>query len=1251
MAQQPPTIHLVAHFHYDPVWIEDQRTYTRQAFGLVKQYLDACRQDQSYHIILSELDYLQPFLAAHSEDRQFISELIAAGRVCAGGSYSEPNEMSLQGEPLIRNLLYGRLYHERILGAKPTIYMPLDVFGHCIQLPQIASKAGFKAVVWSKDIVGALPLCFALAPDGTSILQKHEHYWYHPETFEELLDTVSNGLEHHAALGLNHDLRFLGMDMAPPREWLAKKPAELTQRTPAIMLSSPEKYLAAVSHEVQSRRSSIPVSGRDLSFFHGGTLVTRADLKIANRLAENRVLGAERWATLASLLGAIYPDAALDKSWRQILFGQHHDGITGCLSDVPYLDLLDGYREALELANEVEDRSLAYIAARANTAAPRRAPRNGSALLVFNPMSWDRTDVCRVRIELDGSLVNGFKLITENGKEVQCQMSARSAAGEKAWAEIAFIAADVPSMGYRTYYLASASSMPPMAVFADTAEPRIENEFLSVAADPARGGCLTSIYSKSLRKEFVNKAVGCVGEVVALSEDRDREMAPWELYTTGGMVASSHFSARVEVLKGPVFSQLRSTTELPDRGTLVQDVTLYRGLPRMDLRTTIKSYRGLHELLALTFPFNIASAAATFEDRFATVVRRRSLGKLDFRTWWHENRSHCGLGAAQNWVDVGPAPALKIMSGDCCVGALPLGPCVIVTSADARERAAAQTLMAALLSRGVTCTHRLDRDDPEGDIAACVFRISLGQRNAYSAMLLEANPQAAARLAEAIAGRQWRGVVLRRSDPSGEWPDVPVLIADANDGNVAGMAELLAAAVRSDDLRIMEAHDFSGLAATAAENGIALINKGAIAASLENDGTLALPLLHTSAWSMNQWGKGSLERFFIPEHRTHVFEHSLLPHSGDWREGQVVRGGHEVNNPLRGIQAGIHAGVLPTVFSLLTVDAANVVIAALKPVGNPLAEHKIAESSRPLNGILLRAYEAAGNPVAATISFAASPEAAWATDLMETKTEDIEVTRPRWKRPAEIRAQIPACGIVSLATKLNSIADAGPPNTLGKSREPYLPVHTRYWDHNLGAAPMGNLPLSLWMRGPVPVGHNTRFALGVNNETTDRELAGTVTMIAPTDWTMIPRQLPYRVAPNSSAIYEVMVVVPPDAQSCFIRASAKQGEFEIQDVIPVGDVKPLDSHLSRDGRGFAVVIRNPNADFVEGQVSLITPLETWGRFAGGHTICEISPRVFAFKLEAGEEREFRFEVQGQAKGAWAVAKVCWYGNVRYVQEM
>jgi hypothetical protein len=181
---------------------------------------------------------------------------------------------------------------------------------------------------------------------------------------------------------------------------------------------------------------------------------------------------------------------------------------------------------------------------------------------------------------------------------------------------------------------------------------------------------------------------------------------------------------------------------------------------------------------------------------------------------------------------------------------------------------------------------------------------------------------------------------------------------------------------------------------------------------------------------------------------------------------------------------------------------------------------------------------------------------------------------------------------------------------------------------------------------------------------------------------MIPRQIPYRIAPNSAAVYEIMVVVPPGARPCWIRALAAQGEGTVQEVMPVGDVEPLAARLRRAPDGFVVAISNPNRDYVEGHVTLITPVESWGplgtggdrcprptprgekgfgaeaseatEVVRGYGLCQVSPRLIPFRLEAGEQRDFRFDVRAEAAGladvGWAIARVAWYGSVKYLQE-
>ena len=101
-----------------------------------------------------------------------------------------------------------------------------------------------------------------------------------------------------------------------------------------------------------------------------GKDVSYIDTKQGQRAAEIAVGEAERLATLAWLAGAGYPAESLDKAWRQLVFGAHHDAITGTESDQVYLDLLGGWREAWQRGDEARRDAAAYLAGLADTRPP-----------------------------------------------------------------------------------------------------------------------------------------------------------------------------------------------------------------------------------------------------------------------------------------------------------------------------------------------------------------------------------------------------------------------------------------------------------------------------------------------------------------------------------------------------------------------------------------------------------------------------------------------------------------------------------------------------------------------------------------------------------------------------------------------------------------------------------------------------------------------------------------------------------------
>src|SRR5262249_56532526 len=106
---------------------------------------------------------------------------------------------------------------------------------------------------------------------------------------------------------------------------------------------------------------------RDRNRASGGKVFSYIDTKAGQRAAEVAVCDGEGLATRAWLAGAGYPAESLDKAWRQLVFGAHHDAITGTESDQVYLDLLGGWREAFERGDSVREQSAAFLASLVTT--------------------------------------------------------------------------------------------------------------------------------------------------------------------------------------------------------------------------------------------------------------------------------------------------------------------------------------------------------------------------------------------------------------------------------------------------------------------------------------------------------------------------------------------------------------------------------------------------------------------------------------------------------------------------------------------------------------------------------------------------------------------------------------------------------------------------------------------------------------------------------------------------------------------
>ena len=1281
-------VYIVQGSHSDSVWLEDQRDCTYSLMKSADQHMLACRFDSGFGIFLSELTYLKPYLDVTPEARELARRLVQQTRLSTGGSYNQPAEVLISGEGLLRNILYGRYYHERILGDKPEVYMSWDVFGHVTQLAQILLKTRFKGCIWSKPIYGSRAVFFQQSLDGSTILVKRMPYgagipgeatFVQAERVEDFLKVARLVTPEIRSIGLSSDLRLNAEDFKPPTSDLVGRSDTLSvlKDGPIIIGGNVHtEWFRKSNAEIKKKHLDVPILARDFEWYHQGTGVSRIDLKIANRVCENTAINAEKFGTIAACLGAKYPDKSLDKAWRQILFNQHHDGITGTSCDRATLDMLQQYRESLELSSEALRNSLRYIVDQIDTRV-----RSGIPVVVFNPLNWVRTDVVRATIRLKPSLKK-FSLIDGKGDGVLYQVESVHNQSHMVEYHLLFVARDVPSVGYLTYHIMPSDERP--SHVSVTEGDSLENEFYRIRVDKSKGGAIVSAYDKENSRELVPSPNEPWNEIVILEEKPDRNEPSWEVFTTGLKNLSRDNVARVQLRRGPVASQIVVTGELMDSKRRYQSITLYNGVKRIDFHTRVDGYQGKHHLHVISFPQTLRGLEPVFDDRFGCVVKRRSKGKFDFRFHQSKNYSECAASRAYQWVDYSSSGRIAFDDGQ----ALSLGMVNIVTPRDAQVSAVACNLGKKLFSKGIPSTPSYDDCDwgrrknlPYQDTLiptpadfdedlkfGTSFRIVLDSSgtslaNSYAAKVLgKVEPLFRKNFIAQLTKSGSASLFTLDHDVPEGWPPLPVLLICASDSGRLRktVQKLFGKSWERNAVVLLPAEsNASGQKLIVDPYGVAMINEGESLNSIERDGTMVLFLMHTAAWGYTSWGPDRLPFFLVPEWKSHNFYYSIYPHSGTWREGKTYRVGYEYNNPLIAVQTGSHSGELKWNESFLESDYDSLVLTALKPAQNPTAgfESKEVDVSK---GIIARFYEAEGKHCDGKMKFFRTINGALSANLVDETQHEVPVNR------GSVETHIMPFSVESLCLLPKKPKRKVKLVDLGRNREEAGVLHFKHWQHNAGDAPIGYSPVGISLSGDIEEKIHIRqggvtvseIRLGVTNNYIDRTISGRVTFEVPPEWRTVPDSVYYKIEPKGQLFTPVLVTLGTwyGKRKGIVKARLQHDGQVYQDVIEVGGASLLAWSVGKDGKRIWAQIENVNNDVIEGNVAMITSIEGWPVDEIGHySMFELTPRERWFSLSSHEKRRFEFEIRCRDKDFvhspwthWIVAKLAYNGRVDYL---
>jgi hypothetical protein len=1090
-------------------------------------------------------------------------------------------------------------------------------------------------VTWDKHIYNFPPFFTHLALDGEGIPHKRG----------------GATMEQTHAMGLS--VTTGDIDQTPPTEWHGTLLPKYEQATYHDLMS-------ALWRESEERGAHLPVTTRDMSLYHAATAMSRIDLKIANRLGENLLIEAEMFATIANLLGAKYPEKALDKAWRQVLCGQHHDSITGTHNEISYIDLMNSYREILELGTDVLNRSLDYVGSAI------QMDGAGRPLVVFNPLAWERTDVVRATVHPGGA--QGFAIEDHKGRNVpfEIQDIKRDKRGGIESAEVTFLAEKLPSLGYRAYRVGPSGKANGRARGMALPERRqtsgtvIENEFYRIEVDPRRGGGIVSLFDKQAKREVINRESGHVGnEIAALEEYRDRLETQHEFWTTGLKAFSHDYPAQVEVEQGPVTSTLRARYQLGDICGVIQEITLAKGVKRIDFQTTLVNYEREDDLFCVTFPTTLQGASPVFDERFGAVVRNDSKGYLDFRTQQMVMFSDCAVYAANKWMEYGSSGILEVGRNRYSLGMIGL-----ITPNDKGDIAAAEGMMKTLVKKGITCTPWYDEGGPywgsyqhhmDEDLLYTRFRVALGSRgrNKYTKNLLKAQPDAVRQAFEKRLKKNGYAYLLVKdgdfTDTS--WPALPVLIVEGRtrEGLAQALEMALAGFADTATIRLPAEVDATGVKHAVDDYGVALLNNGTYANSVEKGGTLCMMLTHTCLWygGTNNFPQG----YLVPEKKHSVFRYALYPHAGDWRKAGTHRAGYAYNYPplAREVKPSAKA-FLPAEQAFLEVGPKNVIATAMKPFGNPIAafeKHGVCDAAR---GIMLRFYESEGSEAEATIRFATGMRSAWRANMIEEREGDLDV------RGKTLKLAVPAFSIETVGFEPNGFGRKLGRKTLGVEAEPVQPVWVRSWEHDTESMPMGYMPVVGSISRQVEEsdnGRTLRIKVNVVNDYTDAAASGEARLVVPRGWKAEPGTVPFEIAPLGHHTAEVVVTRPAADAAGQVKLRYDWDGQTFQDVLEVGKAFNLDMQVENRGDAIRVTLTNPTGETIEGEVSMVTPIETWSKqLVGPYALLDVAPRTQGVSLAPGATAKLTFTVTAEADrealGAdayWAVAKLMSNGRI------
>nr|MDO8134722.1 glycosyl hydrolase-related protein [Candidatus Njordarchaeum guaymaensis] len=625
---QYDVVYFVNHSHMDNTWGGTPQECLDKNLEILDEVLKVCKEQPEFRFSQENVYPLYEFVNRYSECSDEVTDLLKSGKLEVGGAYIQPTVDYCFDECIARNLYYGKGWLKRSFDHDTHVVYEEDVPGHTLQMPELLRKAGVRYFKISR---GPPSIFRWVGPDGSTVLTYLAEYsWSHHALLgESPEETLARLPEELRKARTNYKIGNLmipdGDDWTFPNLNLIEIVKTWNEKVgkPKLKISTVQEFLSSVEKE-----EGIPTVSGDMPNQWVGVSAVEAEATRRLRAIQNMIFSAEEFMSISTLLGNEHDFKAIEEAWRLILLTADHNwggkdpSKHGEFCDEEKLRYI---KEARSICKKQLEKALERIAAGIDTTS--KSGEDEVPLVVFNQLSWARTDV--VELEIDSGLDPAkIQVSAHDGAYVPSQTSIVGEDEGRRRIRLTFVAEEVPPNGYRTYFMNFKASSVETETLLRADENILENRYFRLEIDP-KGRGIANFFDKErgieiggerecklgpMKFNFILNELFGLGlqlSVKRVPTVKDRATDLITADPTGEIFRVGDYPCIATIIEdGPVKATIRIDGKFIDSSRR-QEITIYEKLKRVDLTTSIDWSGKNFVAIMLMFPLNLESGSST----------------------------------------------------------------------------------------------------------------------------------------------------------------------------------------------------------------------------------------------------------------------------------------------------------------------------------------------------------------------------------------------------------------------------------------------------------------------------------------------------------------------------------------------------------------------------------------------------------------------------------------------------------------